>query len=152
MNTDITPTDITNEIMNSGFQLQEKLGEKTFWSFKWLGGWGGKRVDELWAISNFRIIKMNFVDEFLIQVPLKHVDVTITDQHRISVSRGIAYGAGLPGSIALGAAVIERRSTSGSFGTLNFVVNGAIQLQFFNVADPAGVRQLVKVVKKQMFG
>jgi len=95
---------------------------------------------------------MNFLEKRLIQAPLKYVDIAVTEQHSITESRGMAYGAGLPGSIAIGAAVIQRTSNSRRFGTLNFVFNGGTHLEFFNVFDPVGVRQLIKIVKKQMYG
>jgi len=141
-----------NIIMNNGFNLQEKLGEKPFWYFEWLGGIFSKKVEEIWAISNYRVMKMDFVERRFIQAPLKYVDIAVTDQHSITESRGMAYGAGLPGSIAIGAAVIQRTSNSRRFGTLSFILNGGIHLQFFNVFDPVGVRQLIKTAKKQMYG
>ena len=141
-----------NKIMNGGFTLQETLGEKPIWYFEWLGGIFSKSVEEIWVVSNYRVMKMNFFENRLIQVPLKYVDVAVTEQHSVTESRGMAYGAGLPGSIAIGAAVIQRTSNSRRFGTLNFVFNGGTHLEFFNVFDPVGVRQLIKIVKKQMYG
>jgi len=140
-----------NKIMSGGFVLREDLGENPFWYFEWLGGIFTKKIEEIWAISNYRVMKMNFFEKRFIQAPLKYVDIAVTDQHTISESRGVAYGAGMPGSIALGAAVIQRTSKSQRFGTLSFILNGAIHLQFFNVFDPVGVRQLIKTVKMQMY-
>jgi len=140
------------KIMDGGFKLQTELGEKPIWHFEWVDGMFSKSIQEIWSISNYRVLKMDVRIGRLIQVPLKYVDVAVTNVQSIGQSRGVAYGAGMPGTIAMGVAVMNRVYKSARFGILNFIADGGIALQFHNILDPNGVKQLVKTVQKQMYG
>lgn len=140
-----------NKIMTGGIEFHEELGEKIIYYYEWKGGFFRRRLEGFWAITNYRVISLKLNEDELIQIPLKYVDIAVTDSHNISQSNSVGYGVGLPGSIALGMGAISRKGVSIRIGNLNFIFNGGIVMQFQNIPDPTGIKQLVYAVKKQMY-
>ncbi len=138
-----------HQIMEN-LEIKEKLGEAIIWEHYFEEGIFFKKTKEFWIITNYRIMYGNYKTDVFLQVPLKYVDVVVMNSHSSFQSTGTGYGVAMPGSLAFGVGVMNRQGTSQRIGDLTFILEGQVILEFTNVADPTGVKNLINQVKKQM--
>ena len=132
--------------------IKSELGEQIIWNSNFEEGIFWRKIRICWIITNYRVIYSDFKTGEFVQIPLKYLDVVVMNSHSSFQSEGFAMGAAMPGSLAIGAGVMQRKGTSIREGDLVFIVDGQVLLKFFNVFDPNGVKNLVNQVKKQMYG
>lgn len=138
-------------IMETG-DVKEELGEAILWYHEVKKGWFIPKTKEIRLITNYRIMKHDMETDKAIQLPLKYVDAVVMNSRSDYQSQGVGVFVGVPASISSGMGFLQRRGTSRRIGDLVFLLNGQVLLTFNNVFDPAGVKQLIYQVKKQMHG
>ena len=131
-------------------EIKEEIGEAIIWEHYFEEGIFFKKTREYWIITNYRIMVGNYKTDVFRQVPLKYVDVVVMNSHSSFQSTGYGYGVAIPGSLGLGVGVMNRQGSSQRIGDLTFILNGQVILEFPNVYDPTGVKNLINQVKKQM--
>jgi len=132
--------------------IKSELGEQIIWNSNFEEGIFWRKIRLSWIITNYRVIYSNFKTGEFLQIPLKYLDVVVMNTHSAFQSQGFAMGAAMPGSLAIGAGMMQRKGTSVRVGDLVFIVDGQVLLKFSNVFDPSGVKNLINQVKKQMYG
>jgi len=134
------------KIMADVGTIQHELGENVLWKAEKKEGFLGKKLT-LYGITNYRIIYGSA--EKQIQFPLKYIDIVVMNSHRAMARTGIGGFTALGRGIGIGA--MQSTGKSVNVGDVNFLFQGDILITIPNVIDPAGLKNLVTQVKKQMF-
>jgi len=130
----------------AGLDIKKELGENVLWNAEKKEGFLGKKLT-LYILSNYRIICAS--EEKQISLPLKYVDIVVLNSHRAMARTGIGGFTALGRGIGIGA--MQSTGKSVTIGDVNFLFQGDILITIPNVTDPAGLKNLVTQVKKQMF-
>jgi len=126
--------------------IKKELGENVLWYAEKKEGFLGKKLT-LYSVTNYRIICVT--EEKQISLPLKYIDLVVMNSHRAMTRTGIGGFTTLARGMGIGA--MQSTGKSVNVGDVNFLFQGDILITIPNVIDPAGLKNLVTQVKKQMF-
>lgn len=132
-------------------RIKEELGEQPLASFEKTSGIIFRKKMR-WFVTNYRIILTDEIEGRIIQIPLKYVDISITDSHSVSERHGAIAGGATPGFIYAGMAFTQGQSTSRRIGHVSFIFNGQVLITIPDIIDPVGFKQLLYLIKKQIHG
>ncbi len=135
-------------ILNSP-KIKEEIGEQMIASYEQTTGIIFKKTTS-WYVTNHRVFCLNEEENILIQIPLKYVDVVVRNVHSFSKRTGAIVGGIMPGFMHAGMGFTQGQSIIRRIGDVNFLLQGQIIIIIPNVLDPAGLKQLLYQIKKQL--
>lgn len=130
-------------------KIKDKLGEQLIASFELKTGMIFQKTTS-WYITNYRVFCLDERNGHITQIPLKYVDIVVRNSHSFSQRNGAIAGGMAPGFMYAGMAFTKGESISRKIGDMNFLFQGQIVTIIPNVQDPAGLKQLLEKIKKQI--
>ncbi|QUC64387.1 hypothetical protein NsoK4_08150 [Nitrosopumilus sp. K4] len=130
-------------------RIKKEMGEQLIAMYEHKTGIIFKKTTS-WYVTNYRIFCLNEEEAKLTQVPLKYVDVVVSNAHSFSERTGAIAGGMMPGFMYAGMGFTQGQSTSRRVGDINVLLSGQIVILIPDVLDPTGLKQLLYQIKKQI--
>lgn len=149
------PNDLIVQLNNIVYDYLNKIksenllqDEQILWYHEVTKGIFKKEILEKWFITNYRAVKINFVNKTIARAGLLISDVVVMNKRRDTSGSRTGVFTGAARGVFGGVSVSSSSSTSRTIGDIIFMIAGKEVIRFPQVSDPDGIKKLVDMVKK----